>query len=140
MQSVISGNRPLGEVLSISDIKENIINYEKSSDDRSSFVAEKLNFHATKYYLAYKVAGDDNLHFLWGKYVGYRWNGLENYDPYITDGTTTRKAVSALLGEPFHDEQMYKALIKYYESLDFRNFSKNYNEVSFWRLKTVITI
>lgn len=139
MQSVISGNRPMGVVSSISHIKENIIHYESSRNYRS-FVAEKLNFHATKYYLAYKVTGDDNMHFLWGKYIGFRWNGLENYDPYITNGTITRKAVTSLLGEPFHDKQLYMALVNYYEKLNFRNFSKSYNEVSFWKIDDVITI
>lgn len=128
-----------GLVKTLEDIKENIINYEKSSGWRD-FAKTKLVFPGTKYYLAYKVSNDTAFHFLLGKYVGYRWGGLGNYDPYETNGAVTRIAVSKLLGEPFKDDLLYQALAEYYARMSVSYFSKGKRSISFWRLDDVIEL
>lgn len=135
-------------VKSFAQIRKNIINYEKLRFDSriKKVLADKLNYHATYYYLAYKVHGDEDFHFLWGKYVGYEWNGFENYNPYETNGKLTRVAVNSLLREPFQSEALYKALVKYYGTLVENRidknfgFKKNCRVCSFWRLKDIITV
>ena len=129
----------MGPAKTLEDIKENIINYEKSSSWRD-FAKTKLVFPGTKYYLAYKVSNDPYFHFLIGKYVGYRWGCLGNYDPYETDGAVTRIAVSKLLGEPFKDDLLYQALAEYYARMSVSYFLKGKRSISFWRLDDVIEL
>lgn len=137
--ALFNGTVKMGPVKTLEDITENIINYEKSSGWRD-FAKTKLVFPGTKYYLAYKVSNDPYFHFLLGKYVGYRWGGLENYDPYETDGAVTRIAVSKLLGEPFKDDLLYQALAEYYARMSVSYFSKGKRSISFWRLDDVINL
>lgn len=124
-----------GLITTLDQINDNISNFEELSNERKKdFLSKYYATPTTTYYLAYHCSGSEKYHFLWGKYIGYEWGGVDKYDPDVIRGHDTQKNIRKVLHkDPTYSDDLWHDFVDYSELFGFDVSSKK-EKVSFWVL------